>query len=129
MELTILTTLLVAVQYFVFAIMVGKSRGEKSIPAPRTVGDEKFERVFRVQQNTVEQLIVFFPALWIFGYYVSDAVGALLGLVFLVGRAMYARGYLQDPDKRGPGFVVGTLALLILLIGGLVGVGQSLLRV
>ena len=122
MEWIVLVTLLVAIEYFFLAIMVGKSRTETGIGAPKTVGDEKFERVFRVQQNTLEQLIIFFPALWVFGYYVSPTIGAALGVVFLVGRILYARGYMQDPDKRAPGFIIGSLATLALIVGGLVGV-------
>lgn len=122
MEWIVLVTLLVAIEYFFFAIMVGKSRTETGIGAPKTMGNEKFERVFRVQQNTLEQLIIFFPALWIFGYYVSPTIGAALGLVFLAGRILYARGYVRDPDKRAPGFIIGSLATLALIVGGLVGV-------
>lgn len=122
MEWIALVTLLVATEYFFLAILVGKSRSENGIAAPAIVGDEKFERVFRVQQNTLEQLIIFFPALWIFGYYVSPTIGAALGVVFLVGRIMYARGYVQHPDKRAPGFIIGSLATLALMVGGLVGV-------
>ena len=128
MELIALVTVLVAIEYFFLAVMVGKSRSETGISAPSIIGDEKFERVFRVQQNTMEQLIIFFPSLWIFGYYVQPETGAALGLVFLIGRIVYARGYVQDPDKRGPGFIIGSLALLALLLGGLAGVSIHLLR-
>lgn len=129
MELVALVTLLVALEYFYLAIMVGKSRGERGIAAPSIIGDEKFERVFRVQQNTMEQLIIFFPALWIFAYYVSTTIGAGLGLVFLFGRILYARGYVKHPDKRGPGFTIGSLAMLGLLLGGLVGASLKLIEV
>jgi uncharacterized membrane protein YecN with MAPEG domain len=122
MEWIALVTLLVATEYFFLAIMVGKSRSEAGIAAPAIIGDEKFERVFRVQQNTMEQLVIFFPALWLFGYYVSPTIGAALGVVFLIGRIMYARGYVQHPDKRAPGFIIGSLATLALMVGGLVGV-------
>ena len=127
MEWIVLVTLLVALEYFYLAIMVGKSRTETGIGAPKIMGDEKFERVFRVHQNTLEQLIIFFPALWIFGYYVSSTIGAVLGLVFLVGRIMYARGYVQHPDKRAPGFIVASLAILALIVGGMMGVIGRLL--
>ncbi len=124
MELIALVTVLIALEYFYLSIMVGKCRGETGIDAPTCTGDPKFERVFRVQQNTLEQLIIFYPALWIFGYYANAydhaEVGAALGLVFLIGRIIYARGYVQDAAKRGPGFIVGALALAILLIGDLV---------
>ena len=126
MEMIAVVSLLVAIEYFVLAILVGKCRGETGIAAPATTGNEKFERVFRVQQNTMEQLVIFYPALWIFAYYVSQPVGAGLGLVFLVGRIMYARGYMQSPDKRGPGFAIGSLALVVLMLGGLVGAGLQI---
>ncbi len=128
MEWIVLITLLVAAEYFWLAIMVGKSRGETGIHAPTCVGDPKFERVFRVQQNTMEQLIIFFPALWVFGYYVSATIGAGLGLLFLFGRILYARGYIQHPDKRAPGFIIGSLATLALIIGGIVGVIGKLIH-
>jgi glutathione S-transferase len=128
MELIALVTVLVAIEYFFLAIKVGKSRGESGISAPSIIGDEKFERVFRVQQNTMEQLIIFFPSLWIFSYYVQVESGAILGLIFLVGRILYARGYVQDASKRGPGFVIGSLALLALMLGSLIGVVIDLLQ-
>jgi uncharacterized MAPEG superfamily protein len=128
MELIALVTALVAAEYFFLTIMVGKCRGETGIRAPSIIGDAKFERVFRVQQNTMEQLIIFYPALWIFGYYVDARFGAALGLVFLVGRILYARGYVQDPGKRAPGFIIGTLATLALLLGGLTGVVIDLIQ-
>lgn len=80
-----------------------------------------FERYFRVQQNTLEQLVIFLPALWLFGYYVHELIGAALGFIFIVGRFIYCRGYVEDPAKRGTGFVVGEIAQGILLLGGLIG--------
>jgi hypothetical protein len=127
MDWIALVTLLVAAEYFFLAVMVGKARSVTGISAPRIIGDEKFERVFRVQQNTLEQLIIFFPSLWVFGYYVEPRIGAALGVLFLIGRIMYARGYVEHPDKRGPGFILGSLATLALILGGLVGVSLSLL--
>ena len=127
MEWIALVTLLVAAEYFFLAVMVGKARSISGIGAPKIIGDERFERVFRVQQNTLEQLIIFFPSLWIFAYFVEPRIGAGLGVLFLVGRIMYARGYVQHPDKRGPGFIMGSLATLALILGGLVGVCLELL--
>ena len=127
MELIALVTVLIAIEYFYLAIMVGKARGETGGAAPTCAGEPKFERVFRVQQNTMEQLIIFYPALWIFGYYVHAEIGAALGVLFLIGRIMYARGYVQSPDKRGPGFILGSLALAILLIGDLLILGITLI--
>jgi uncharacterized membrane protein YecN with MAPEG domain len=89
--------------------------------APATTGNPTFERYFRVQQNSVEQLVIFVPAMFLFGRYVSEPIGAGLGLVFILGRALFARGYYQDPPKRALGFGLSLLSNLVLLLGGLIG--------
>ena len=90
MELIAIVTGLVLVEYMVLAARVGLNREKFGVAAPATSGNEIWERHFRVQQNTVEQLIIFLPALWVFGYYTSAPIGAALGVAFLVGRAVYA---------------------------------------
>ena len=121
MELVAIVTGLAIVEYFVFVVLCGQARGRYDVAAPSTTGDPTFERFYRVQMNTVEQLVVFLPALWLFAVYVSEPVAAGLGLVFILGRGLYARGYLSDPGRRGPGFGLTLLANGTLLIGGLVG--------
>ena len=91
------------------------------MPAPSITGNEDFERQLRVQSNTVEQLIIFLPALFLFAYYVHPQTAAGLGLVFMLGRALFARAYVNDPAKRGPGFALTILANLVLTLGALVG--------
>ena len=78
-------------------------------------GHPIFERWARVQGNTVEQLVIFFPGLWMFSTYVRPDVAAALGVVFLVGRALFARGYVADPARRGPGFVLSYLSNAVLV--------------
>jgi len=112
---------LVLAEYLYFSVRTGLARGRYEVPAPAMAGHPVFERTYRVQANTLEQLIVFLPALWLFAYYVSAPVASVLGLAFLVGRALYARGYVRDPARRGPGFLIGSVATAILLLGGLVG--------
>ena len=57
--------------------------------------------------------MIFLPALFMCGYFASEAVAAALGLVFILGRALYARGYVLDPAKRGPGFLLTIAANLL----------------
>jgi glutathione S-transferase len=121
MEPIAVVSVIVLLEYFGFSALAAAARAKAGIAAPATVGDPNFERHFRVQQNTLEQLIIFLPALWLFGYYVHPLWGAALGLVFVVGRFMYYRGYVADPVRRGRGFVVGEVAQGILLLGGLAG--------
>ncbi len=119
---------LVLVEYMVIVWCTGQARGRHGVPAPATTGHPVFERWFRVQINTVEQLALFLPGLFLFAHYVQPAVAAALGLVFFAGRALYARGYVADPARRGPGFLLTVIANAVLVVGGLVGAVVALLR-
>jgi len=121
MTLVAIVAGLALAEYTVFVILAGQARGRYGIPAPAITGNPIFERYFRVQQNTLEQLVIFLPALFIFARFVSDGWGAIFGLVFILGRALYARGYVIDPAKRGPGFLLTMLANSFLLLGGMIG--------
>jgi glutathione S-transferase len=118
---------LALLEYSWFATQVGNARARYGVKAPATTGNEIFERYYRVQQNTVEQLVAFLPALLLFATYVSSAVAAVLGALFIAGRWLYARGYVADPEKRSTGFLIGAVASTALLIGGLLGAVWSLL--
>jgi glutathione S-transferase len=109
------------IEYLWISFSVGQARTRYGVAPPATTGNEIFERWFRVQQNTLEQLVVFLPSLWMFGRYANARLGALIGLVFVAGRYLYARGYVEDPQKRGRGFMIGFVATAVLLAGGLIG--------
>ncbi len=121
MELTAIVIALALLEYSVITILCGRARARCGVVAPATSGDPIFERYFRAQQNTLEQLIVFVPAMLLFGRYVSVPIGAGVGLVFIVGRALFARGYYRDPPTRASGFGLSLLSNLVLLLGGLIG--------
>jgi len=112
---------LALIEYFVITLQCGRARGRLGVPAPAMTGHPEFERYLRVQYNTIEQLVIFLPALFGFGHFVSAGWAAGLGGVFIVGRALYARGYVQDPAKRGPGFGLTLLANSVLLLGATLG--------
>jgi glutathione S-transferase len=128
MELVFVVILLALLEYSVFSGLVGRARGRYGVKAPAMTGHPQFERAHRVHQNTLEALIVFVPAVWIYGLYVSAKWGAALGLVFIVARAIYAVGYLRDPEKRGPGAGLTFLVNGVLLIWGLVALAIALAR-
>ena len=121
MELTAIVIAVALLEYSVITILCGRARARCGVVAPATSGDPIFERYFRAQQNTLEQLIVFVPAMLLFGRYVSVPIGAGLGLVFIVGRALFARGYYRDPPTRASGFGLSLLSNGVLLLGGLIG--------
>jgi glutathione S-transferase len=83
---------------FVFAA-AGRARHRYGVKAPAVTGAPEFERAFRVQQNTLEQLVWFIPALWLFALYVSATWGGIIGLVWIAGRAYYARSYYTSRPK------------------------------
>ncbi len=112
-----------ALLFYVATIFIaGQARGRYKIKAPATTGHPAFERAYRVQQNTIEQLVLFVPALWLFSDFVSPLWGAAIGAVWIAGRIVYAAGYLRDAAKRGPGAVITMLSGAVLLFGALVGI-------
>ena len=122
MEPVVIVILVALAEYMVFSGLVGRARAKYRIAAPAITGHDVFERTFRVHQNSLENLIVFVPAVWVFGAYVSPLWAAGIGVVYIVARAMYARGYIAAAEKRGVGSGITGVALMVLVIGGLVGV-------
>jgi len=118
MDHATLIVLLALLQYVWFTGRVGLARGKYGVNAPACDGDENFDRLFRVQQNTMEQLIVFIPATFIFAYYFSELWVLLPGLAFILGRFLYSAEYQKDPKSRTPGMVITLLANVVLVLGG-----------
>lgn len=122
-----LVTIFALLVYFAVTINVGRSRFKHQIKPPLMTGNLEFECVLRVQQNTLEQLVLFLPALWLFAIYVSPLWSAIVGGAWVIGRILYALGYYQAPEKRAPGFAISSLSVLTLLMGSLAGIGLSLM--
>ncbi len=127
MELIAIVVALALMQYMYFAVLCGQARGRFNVAAPSVSGNPAFERQFRVQANTVEQLVIFLPALFLFATFVSEPIAAGVGLIFVLGRGLYAHGYAIDPSRRGPGFLLTFVSNGILLAGGLIGAIVSLI--
>ena len=121
-----IVTALALLQFIVFGFRVGGARGKYGVRAPATAGNEIFERYFRVQQNTLEQLVAFIPGLYLFGRYFNPLWAAAIGLVYLIGREIYAASYVKDPAKRSAGFGLSFLPTVILIAGGLLGAALRL---
>ncbi|MBD2292711.1 MAPEG family protein [Anabaena sphaerica FACHB-251] len=125
---TSLVTVLALIVYFVVTINVGRARAKYKIMPPETTGNPDFERVLRVQQNTLEQLILFLPALWLFSFYVSPIWASALGTTWIIGRIAYAWGYYQAAEKRGIGFGISSLSSIALILGSLIGIILYLIK-
>ncbi len=122
-----LVMLLAVLEFLVFGYAVGSARTRYNVPAPAMAGHPVFERYFRVQMNTLEQLMVFLPSIWLFARYVNAWAAVALGVLFIIGRALYFRGYVQAPQSRHAGFVLSAIPNVTLLVGALIGVIRSIL--
>lgn len=127
MNYVTIVTVLILLEFLWLGLLVGKARARYQIAAPATTGHEIFERHFRVHMNTLEQLILFLPAMWMFALYFDERWAAGLGLVFIAGRAVYAKSYVRDPKSRSLGFAMSSIPMLILLAGSLFGAVRDLI--
>jgi len=125
---TALVTCLAILFYFFTSIQVSKARVAFGIKVPATAGHPNFERVFRVQTNTLEWMPIFLPSLWLFAIYISDSVAAAIGLVWIAGRVLYMIGYSQAAAKRGRGFGIQAAAAIVLWAGALAAIIWRLLH-
>jgi uncharacterized MAPEG superfamily protein len=117
-----LVTLLILIQYLIFMMQVGAARGKGKVQAPAVTGEEAYERASRVQMNTIEQMVVTLPAMWLVANFFRADVAAVLGVLFLIGRFIYSAAYRKDPASRGLGFLVGFIANIALILCGLYAV-------
>jgi uncharacterized membrane protein YecN with MAPEG domain len=117
--LVAIVTILALLLYVVMSLRVGRARTKYGLPAPAISGNPDFERVFRVQANTLEWLPIFLPSLWLFALYWNDRLAAGLGLVWIVGRYLYMTGYSREAGARSLGFGIQALAVAVLLFGAL----------
>jgi len=124
--LTALVTIVALLVYVWVSLKVGGARAKHGVKAPATDGPDEFMRVFRVQQNTVEQIVLFIPALWMFATAWGDLWAAAVGVFWPIGRLIYAFSYYQAAEKRGAGFGLTFLPSVILLLGALVAVALKL---
>ncbi|WP_216901751.1 MAPEG family protein [Synechococcus sp. CCY 9618] len=122
-----LVSLLALLVFQAATLIVGQARAAHGVKAPATTGPEPFERALRVQQNTLEQLVFFLPAFWLAVLLDNPTIASALGLIWVGGRIAYAVGYLQAPEKRGPGFGISFLSSAVLLVMAVVGAVRSAL--
>ncbi len=122
-----LVMMLALLEFLLFGFAVGRARTRHHVPAPATAGHEVFERYFRAHMNTLEQLVVFLPSIWLFAHYINAWIAVALGALFIIGRAVYFRGYVQSAQTRHAGFVISAIPNATLLGGALIGVIRATL--
>jgi len=121
MNTVYLVILLALVQFIYFTFRTAMTREKYDVQAPKTVGNETWERIFRVQQNTLEQMVVFIPGMLAFAHFLSPQWALLPGVLYLTGRQLYSYQYVSDPKKRGPGMGLTFLSNIALVLGAIVG--------
>lgn len=121
---TAIVTLLAVAFYFFLGTRVAAARRKFGVELPATTGNPDFERVFRVHANTLEWLPIFLVSLWLCAIYLSDIGAAVLGLVWIVARALYFTGYSKAVENRLPGFFLQVSACILLFIGAAVGIAM-----
>jgi len=124
--LTTLATVIAILVYFMFGMAVGKARGQYNVPAPLMAGHIEFEKRSRVQLNTLEQMVIFLPLLWLGLGVLGDLYTAIAGLLWSIGRIVYARAYYADPTKRSAGFALTQLPTIVLLVATIWGAVRGL---
>jgi len=127
MHFPAIITLFALLLFLTTIFAVGAARIKYGIKAPATTGNENFERIFRVQMNTLENLVLFLPALWLFDHYIGPFWSGILGLIWLVGRIDYAFSYRRSAEARSRGYGISALALLVLIVGAAVGVAMRIM--
>jgi glutathione S-transferase len=125
---TALVTMLAVAFYFFTSTRVARARYKYGVKLPAITGNPDFERVFRVQMNTLEWLPIFLPSLWLFAIYLSDAIAAAIGAVWIIGRIVYMIGYTQSVPRRGPGFAIQSTAVIALWFGAIGAVAWKLVH-
>jgi glutathione S-transferase len=119
---TALVTVLTVLLYSYTVLLVGRARPKFKVPAPAMSGHPEFDRIFRVQMNTLEWMPIFLPLLWLFAFYVSDIAAAALGLVWIAARMLYVVRYAEAAGRRGFGFTLQGAVCVVLLVGVVAGI-------
>jgi uncharacterized MAPEG superfamily protein len=117
-----LVAVLAVLQLIFFGTLVGGARTKYAVQAPATTGHPQFERLYRVQMNTLELLVAFLPALYLASRYWSPTFVAVGGAVYLLGRMVYWRAYAKDPASRSMGFGLSIFPILAMLLAALAGI-------
>ncbi len=119
---------LVAIAIYIWSILkVGAARGKSGVAAPATTGHPEFERTFRAQQNTLEQIVIFLPLVWVTAHLWGDTWGGVFAAFWCVGRVIYILSYIAAAEKRSIGFLISGLASFAALVAGFIGVVSAMI--
>ena len=124
---TISATLLVLLVYHWMMFNAGGARAKSNVDAPRTDGPNEYRRIYRAHINTLEHMVPFLVAMWVFAVVVSDLWAAVLGVVWTIGRIVYALGYYAAAEKRFSGLAISFITGMVLILGSLIALLMNVL--
>ena len=122
--LTAIVTILAVLISVGSGLMVARARHKTHIMPPAMTGAPELERALRAQGNTLEQFVIFVPALWLAALYFQGWAPPALGLVWCLGRIIYIPAYIGGGDRR-LGFRMTVFTTLILVILAIIGIVQA----
>jgi glutathione S-transferase len=123
---TTLVTLIDMALYFLITVNVIRGRIKHKVEPPHLEGPAAFQRIVRVQMNTLEQLALHLPLLWISAFAMDDVFAAAFGIIWTFGRVIYARGYYAKANRRMKGFYITVTINIVLFVGAITGTIASL---
>jgi glutathione S-transferase len=115
-----LVILFALLQLIVFAVAVGKARDRFGVKAPAVMGNENFERYYRVQMNSIEMIVVFIPSILLAASYWSPFLIAAIGLIYVVGRILYFNAYVADKKRTAP-FLMSFIPNIFFVVAAIIG--------
>ena len=114
--LTGLVTLLAVLITQGTSILVSRVRRRVGIAPPAMSGSPDLDCAVRVHANTIEQIVLFLPALWLATLYFQGWIAPILGAIWCLGRIIYAVSYKPSaPGNRFAGFALTIFPPLILI--------------
>ena len=125
-----LATIVSILVYFSQSIYVAIGRKKYDVQLPKTTGhNQDFDRIWRVHYNTLEQMPIFLPLMWIFALTVSSFYAFILGIIWSIGRVAYMIGYYKSVEGRN-NFIarLSPIILIIFLFGSIWSVISGLIR-
>ena len=123
----ITVTVLMLVQFTFFGALVASSRSTFQVAAPAMTGPEGFERLVRVHLNTQERLVLMLPLMATAAQFWNPLFVSAAGVLFLMGRMAYWKGYVEQPSKRMLGNLLTMVAIGLCLLATIAGLVKSAL--
>lgn len=127
MSALIAVSVLMLAQFTFFGALVAKGRSTYQVEAPAMTGPAGFERLVRVHLNTQERLVLMLPLMATATQFWSPWLATAAGILFLIGRMAYWKGYVAQPAKRMTGNLLTMVSIGVCLLATIAGLVKAVL--